>query len=417
MGRNSERTLRYNGESRREPVNAEMSMTKLRLADESEVPVCDYDQPAQFDWREFYDFRNHVLRILRRFGSAGPCGEADLSVGDDDAPQFEHGIVENPDFFVVDDMWNEHDRLSLVESEPKHITADVIQALAEMARGFPGWRVVLKLGDCGLDVFGDKVLVGGRRFWDCNSVEDLASRCSTPLDYGPATPFPETMYPVWLAVVTGDYRSGLAFPAPPDRQWREAILALEGLLRRQGPGKPLSSFAYDRIRYDLHPHTRLQFVRHFLRNISSYPRESVEEARRNILKDAGEALALSAIPDNHQSLARSVSTAQISVATWFKPNDVVFWWPYVLSAMGEPQATLTPVLTSELRDLLEDSDSWIQLSAVFSLALLRICDIAEVVDHALNVNAEWSKNQALCDWLRRLKGGSTVYPSLDLADQ
>lgn len=390
-------------------------MTKLRLAGESEMPISDYDQPAQFGWHEFYDFRNHVIRVLRRFGSAGPCGQADLSVADDDAPSFENEIVEDPDFFVVDDMWNEHDRLSLVESDPKHITADVIEALAEMASAFPRWRVVLKLGDCGLDVFGDKVIVGGRRFWDCNTVKDLVSRCAMPIDYGPVTPFPETMYPLWLAVVTGKYRSSQEFPEPPDRQWQEAMLVLEEMIRRQAPGEPLSSFAYDRIQRDLHPRTRLQLVRHFLENISSYPQPSVEEARSNVLEDAGEAMAWSAIPADCKSLARSVSTAQISVATWSKPNDIVFWWPYVLSAIGEPKPALKPILVGELRGLLNNSNSWIQLSAVFSLALLRVDDIVEVVDRAMNVNADWSRNEALCDWLRRLKGGSTMYPSLELA--
>jgi hypothetical protein len=390
-------------------------MTNLRITDESEIPEPNYDQPEDFGWREFYDFRNHVIRVLRRFGSAGPCGEADLSVNDDDAPAFEEAVVRHPDFFVVDDMYNEHDRISLVESDPKHINAEVIVVLAEMASAFPGWRVVLKLGDCGLDVFEVKVIAGGRRFWGCDTVEELASRCARPVNYGPPLPFRETMYPLWLAVVAGEFESSRAFPTPPDREWQEAIRALDNMIRREQAGSPLSSFAYDRIRCDLHPHTRLQFVQRFLQDIASHPHTRIEQARMNILKDAGEAMSASPNSGDRVALARSVSTAQNSVATWSKPNDIVFWWPYVISAIGEPEEALALILAAEIRALLNNPNSWIQLSAVFGLALLRIEDIAGVVDAAVKSNPNWSMNEPLRDWLRRLRRGATMYPSLTLS--
>ncbi len=387
-------------------------MTRLRLADESEMPVSNYDLPEQFGWHEFHDFRNHVLQVLRRFGSVGPCGELDFSVTGDDAPAFGMGGAEKPDFFVVVDMWNEHDRLSIVESDPKHIRPGLIEALAEMACAFPGWRTVMKLRDCGLDVFGDKVIVGGRRFWDCKTVEDLTSRCQRPTDYGPALPFREAMYPLWLAVVSGEFRTSTAFPAPPDREWQEAARALDEMSRRRKPGSPLSSFAYDRIRCDLHPHTRLQFVLRYLEEVSSYPRTSVEEATRNIKKDAGDALSSSQDAHERVSLARSVSAAQIGIAAWAKPEQIVFWWPHVLSTAGETEAALKPLLVREIRALLDQPNSWIQLSAVFGLALLRVDDIAGVVDRAVESNPDWSENEALSKWLRKLRAGSTTYPSL-----
>jgi len=131
-------------------------MAKLRIVSESKLPSSDWHQPAQFTWREFYDFRNHVIRVLRRFGSAGPMGEVDLSTDDQSAPKFLGPAIDEPDYFVVDDMWNEHERLSVVECSPRHITADMLGALAEMGAAFPGWWVKLKLGDSGLVVFGYK---------------------------------------------------------------------------------------------------------------------------------------------------------------------------------------------------------------------------------------------------------------------
>jgi hypothetical protein len=315
-------------------------MANLRLAAESEIPVSDYDQPALFEWQQFYDFRNHVIRVLRVFGSAGPCGEVDLSASDGEDLVFEEGVAKNPDFFVVDDMWNEHDRLSIVECDPKHVKTELIESIGQMACEFPGWRVVLRMGDCGLDVFGDKVIPGGRRFWDCGAVAELASRCSAPIDYGPVVPFQQEMYPLWLAVVSGQFTSSAAFPPPPDRQWRQAVEALDEMSQRKQPGSPLSPFAYGRIRCDLHPHTRLQLVQQFLRHVSSYPCTVVEQARRNVQKDAGAALAASPSTSERESPTRLISTAQHNVAAWSKPNDVVFWWPGVLSEIGEADDTL-----------------------------------------------------------------------------
>lgn len=389
-------------------------MRHLRLSDVSEMPVSDYTQPPQFDWREFYNFRNHVIQTLRRFGSAGPCGEADLSVSDDNGVSFESEVVDNPDFFVVDDMWNEHDRLSLVESDPEHITVSLIESLAEMTSTFPGWRVALKLGDCGIDVFGDKVLVGGRRFWDCKTVDDLVSRCVMPVDYGPVPPFSESMYHLWVAVITGRYGSGCEVGAPPDRQWREAILVLNQMAQRQDKGRPLNPYSYGRIRSDLHPQTRLQHVRHFMLNISDCGQKDLEEARSNVLLDAGEALSLPMSSDDFALLVGSISTAQISVSTWASPEDVLFWWPWVLSALGEPSETLKPILTAEFQRLLDSANSWIQLSAVFCLAILRIDGRAAVVDCASAKNVHWADNRDLRKWLQQLRVGSTSYPSLTL---
>jgi hypothetical protein len=118
-------------------------MASLQFGSFFDIPPTDYNQPVLFRWKDFYDFRNHALRVLTRFGTAGPMGEVDLSVDRKDEPEFADTIVDDPDFFVVDDMYNEHDRLSIVECDPRHITVDLILALSDMELAFPGWWVNL----------------------------------------------------------------------------------------------------------------------------------------------------------------------------------------------------------------------------------------------------------------------------------
>ncbi len=152
-------------------------MHTIRVGDYFEVPKTDDELPGLFTWREFYNFRNQVLRVLRVFGTAGPMGEVDLSAAEEDQPSFSSEIVENPTFFVVDDMYNEHDRVSIVECDPANIDAVVIESFCAMMMMFPGWQVSFRLGDSGLVVSSDAVLAGGRRFWDSTSVLEISERC------------------------------------------------------------------------------------------------------------------------------------------------------------------------------------------------------------------------------------------------
>jgi hypothetical protein len=386
-------------------------MSAVRVGPDSELPETDYDQPPQFTWKEFYDFRNHVIRTLRRFGSAGPLGEADLSIDDEDEePAFEDGVVEEPDFFVVDDMWNEHDRLSVVESDAKHISAALMEALVDAAGRFPGWRVSMRLGDCGLNVFGDKVLVGGRRFWDCATVDELATRCARPVDYGAEEPFSNAAYALWVQIITGRFQSTGTYPAFSERQWIEAVRAMEDSRRRRGGG-PLPSSAYGRVRYDLHPKTKSIFLRRFLSAISEFPQDAVAEARVNIQKDAGDALSLASDARERADLIQHISAAQEAVSDWLGGIDVVIWWPYVIDTCGNISEDLRRAVMGELRARLTFPNEWIQMSGVFSLALLGAEDIGDVVVNALAAHPPWSRNPELVEWLERLRRGSKMYPS------
>jgi len=389
-------------------------MASLRIADESELPQVDYTQPGQFTWKDFYSFRNHVIRCLRRFGSAGPTGEADLSVDDEDAPVFEKAILRDPDFFVVDDMWNDCDRISVVESTPEHVSTELIESLADMAQAFPGWYVAMRLGDCGLSVFREKVVVGGRRFWDCKTVRDLTERCSKPVGYGGNEPLSKEMYSLWLDVITGAYVSPERYGEPSSRQWRESISALQEIIRRRGE-RGMNPFDYARIRYDLHPMTRLECLKRFLATIDTYSVEEIIEAKSNILKDAGDMLSIELAEADPADLIREISLAQRAVADRLPPTDIALWWPYVVDYAGTINKAVKDRVVEELRSALTyPNHLMIQVSGMFALSRLRVNDISEIVDNALKKNPDWLDNAKLMKWLDDLRRGSRTYPSGDL---
>ncbi len=295
----------------------------FRIGSDLEIEETDYSQPARFGWREFYDFRNHVIRVLGGFGSVGPSGEADLSAGDDDELEFERG-ARHPDFFVVDDMYNEHDQLSLVECDVKLVCAGLIHSMVEMACGFPGWRVVMNMGDSGLRIYGDRVLVGGRRFWDCSTIEELGARCGMPVEFESPPPSVGSMYPLWVDVICGEFGSASSYAAPQNREWQEAVHALEHM--RTGKAGGLKRNAYDRIRYDLHPLTRRDFTARLLSEASSLSVERLRAASRNLIHEAGDGLTTGSA-DERRRLAGLISQGQCAAVNAIEATDVVFWWP------------------------------------------------------------------------------------------
>jgi hypothetical protein len=380
----------------------------VRVASDLEVEETDYSQPAKFGWKDFYDFRNHVVRVLGRFGSVGPSGEADLSGEDDDRPRFRGGGVRNPDFFVVDDMYNENDRLSIVECDVKFVDAELIQSMVAMASSFPGWRVVMNMGDSGLRVYGDRVLVGGRRFWGCSTIEEIGARCNMPVEFESPPPSVESMYPLWVDVICGEFSSASAYATPQNREWREAVRALEHM--SSSKGVPLDPRAYDRIRYDLHPLTRREFAGRLLSAASSIPTERLRAARRNLMQEAADGLTTGSF-DDRRRLAGLISEGQRAAINAVDAKDVVFWWPYIIDATKEAPEFLRPILEAELRTLLANRNQWIQLSGVFGLARLHVGDIAEIVDHALGSNPAWLADDSLIKWLLEVRTGSVAYPS------
>ena len=369
----------------------------------------DYEQPALFTWREFYNFRNHVLRVLRVFGTAGPMGEVDLSVVDEDEPSFSSEIVKDPEFFVVDDMYNEHDRILIVECAPANIDAVVIESLCAMMSMFPGWRVSFSLDDSGMVVSSDAVLVGGRRFWDCTSLLEVSDRCQKPVDFGPSEPLPESMNSLWRSILIGDIDRTVELPVVESRQWAEIVRSLDAMRSQRKDGR-LTSFSYDQIRNDIHPHTRRELLLRLLQDLPSLSPEILASAKRNIQRDSGNALSHSASPVEASELTHDIWSSLEGSAGKFGQNEVVNWWADVLYSVKKPSDWLKSVLEHEMRIRLSHSNPLIELSAIFGLAKLSATGIAFIVDNAIMTHPEWSSNELLMDWLDKLKKGKTSYP-------
>jgi hypothetical protein len=384
-------------------------MHPIRIGTYFEVPPIDYEQPALFTWREFYNFRNHVIRVLRVFGTAGPMGEVDLSVIDEDEPSFSSEIVKNPEFFVVDDMYNEHDKISIVECAPANIDAVVIESLCAMMSIFSGWRVSFSLGDSGIVVYSDAVLVGGRRFWDCASVSEVSERCQRPVDFGPSEPLPDSMNNLWRSILVGDIDRKVELPGEASRQWVEIVRSLNAMRSQRKDGR-LTSFAYDQVRNDIHPQTRRELLLRLLQELTALSPEMLAAAKRNIQQDSGNALSHSASPVEASELTNDIWSSLGASSGKFSQDEVVNWWADVLHSVKEPPDWLNSVLEQEMRTRLTHSNPLIQLSAIFGLAKIPTVGIALIVDNAMMTRPEWSGNVLLMNWLEKLKKGKASYP-------
>jgi hypothetical protein len=391
-------------------------MRTIQIGNYLDMPEMDYDQPALFTWKEFYNFRNHVLRVLRVFESAGPMGEVDLSADEEDEPSWSAEIVQDPAFYVVDDMYNEHDKISIVECNPVHVDAVVIESLCAMMLMFPGWWVSFGLGDSGLRVSLDTVLVGGRRFWDCTSVMEVSERCQKPIDFGPSEPLSDSMNEFWRTIILGGIDQTVQFPIAPSRQWADIIQSLEVMRSRRKDGR-LTSFAYDQVRNDLHPQTRRELLLRLLQDLPSFSHEMLDAAKRNIQQDLGQALADSISPGEANELTHKIWSSLEATSRKFAQNEIVNWWADILWKVEEPSSWLKNILEHEMRIRVNDSNPSIQLSALFGLAKIQAKDISFLVDGAMSTRPKWRDNLMLMSWLGELKLGRSPYPDRSMLNQ
>jgi hypothetical protein len=83
----------------------------------------------------------------------------------------------NPDFFVVDDMWNQWSRWNRVQASPWRVSTALLVGVTQMLPRFPNWCVYFALVEGGLTVFEDRILFEGALFAGSSSIEELSSRC------------------------------------------------------------------------------------------------------------------------------------------------------------------------------------------------------------------------------------------------
>ncbi len=138
----------------------------------------DHSGPPLFTWREYYRFPNDLLHTLRRHGTVGPMGEMNILDNWEASEGAWQVETSDPDFFVVADMWNEHDRWNRVEASPWLVNTTPLYELIAMVWKCPGWCVYLALKQGGLTVLGDRVLCDGDLFANAASIADLGQRCA-----------------------------------------------------------------------------------------------------------------------------------------------------------------------------------------------------------------------------------------------
>ena len=135
--------------------------------------------PPLFTWREYYTFRNALLRVLQRYGTVGPMGEMPILEDWEASESAWLAGTEDPDFFVVGDMWNEWSRWNRVEASPWLTTTSLLVDVTRMLQMFPGWCVYFALTEGGLTVFQDRILYEGPLFAGSSSIDDVGSRCES----------------------------------------------------------------------------------------------------------------------------------------------------------------------------------------------------------------------------------------------
>lgn len=157
----------------------------IRFAKEEYTPA-DSSGPPLFTWREFYGFRNELLRVLQPYGTVGPMGEMTMLENWEASEEAWKSGTPNPDFFVVDDMYNEYDRWNRVEASASLVGKQLLNDLVFFIRRWPGWCVYLALGLRGLTVLGDRILHEGDLFAGASSIAELGERCESAKSIPPS---------------------------------------------------------------------------------------------------------------------------------------------------------------------------------------------------------------------------------------
>ncbi len=282
-----------------------------------------------------------------------------------------------------------------------------------MMQTFPGWYVSFGLGDSGLVIFTDAVLVGGRRFWDCASVAEISERCQRSVNFGAPEPLTDVMYQLWRDILMGAIGPSAHFPETSSRQWSEIIGSLEAM-RSQRKDNRLTTFAYDQVRHDLHPRTRIELLHRLLPDLPILSKEQLAAMKRNLQKDLGKALADSDSAAEACTLTDEIWLGLEAARDGFSPNEIINWWADLLHEIVQPSDQLKEVLEEKLRDKALQSDPQFQLSALFGLAWLGADDISFLADAAITDRPEWKNNPVLIKWLENLKAKRHSYPDRNM---
>jgi hypothetical protein len=147
-----------------------------------DTSACDGDPDnPNVTWQEYYGFRNRILRALREFGAVGPMGEAIINADEDGPPDPWPVESRNPDFFVVDDWYNNWSYWAKVETEGRHISLAVVESLVAVLRTMPAdWAIGVSIPKNGyILLFADRFMVDGPLFENDTDLADVVVSCRT----------------------------------------------------------------------------------------------------------------------------------------------------------------------------------------------------------------------------------------------
>src|SRR5688572_15954753 len=98
-------------------------------------------------WQRYHRFRNDVLTALREFGTVGAMGEAPITDDADGPPRGWSVETDHPEFWVMDDQWDDEHLGTKVECEARFMTLGSLQALLKVTTRWKGATIGIALGE------------------------------------------------------------------------------------------------------------------------------------------------------------------------------------------------------------------------------------------------------------------------------
>ena len=138
------------------------------------VAIAPGDMPVT--WQEFHTMRNSVLQSLRPFGTVGPMGEAPITQEPEGPPGSWDVEANDPQYFVVDDQYNNTSRYHYVEVQNlEALSLPVLRSLWETISQNPTWSIGIGIPQtCYIYLQFTHIWMRGAVFQSCRSLQSLS---------------------------------------------------------------------------------------------------------------------------------------------------------------------------------------------------------------------------------------------------
>jgi hypothetical protein len=145
-----------------------------------DTSACDGDpNNSCVTWQEYHGFRNRILRALRNYGTVGPMGEARITEDETGPPEPWSVECHDPDFFVVDDWYNDWSFWAKVETQARNVSLAVMESLVAVLREMPvNWAIGISIPRRGyILLFADRFMVDGPLLKGDSDLADVVLSC------------------------------------------------------------------------------------------------------------------------------------------------------------------------------------------------------------------------------------------------